>query len=245
MNIVDWIIIGLLLLGAIAGYKNGFIGTVVRACSSIIGLIVAYKYYADLEKWLDTKVGFKEGLGDFLRAHVTLPQAISEFKLENLLSNNVASYLDRIIPNAQIKTKMLEYLESLRTGIEGPLQISLADVIHQYLASAIMNVVAFLIIWLLIDLSLQLVARIFRGLIKDTILGQFDRFSGLIIGTLFTAIVLTVTIGLITPIFNLLGMAKLGIFSTVVTAIGQATLVPHFASAFTFVFSKFTMGSPI
>jgi uncharacterized membrane protein required for colicin V production len=244
MNIVDWIIIGLLLLGAVTGFRNGFVGTVVRACSSIIGLIVAYKYYADLEKWLDSKVGFKEALSEFLRAHVALPQAISEFKFEDILGNNVNNFFNGLTSNTQIKSKLLEYVNTINTGIEGSLQISLGDIVHQYLASAIMNVLAFFIIWLLIDLSLQIIARIFRGLIKDTVLGQFDRLSGLLIGTLFTAIVLTVLVGLITPIFNLLGLTKMSLFETISITIGEAKLVPYFASAFTFVFSKFTMVNP-
>jgi len=241
MNIVDLVIIGLLLLGAINGYRKGFVGSLVGVFSSIIGLIVAYKYYAVFEKWVDSRLGLEKTLGGFIGEHITLPQAVSQFKLGDNLFNDVSRYFDSLQLNAQIKGQLLAYLERIEESMGSSLQLPLSDIINQYLAVIILSVAAFCIIWCSVNIILEMLTAIFRSLINTTPLGQVDRLGGIAAGALLNALFLMVIIGLFTPLIMMAGIAELGLLSPVISTIEKSELAPYFLSAFSFFFSKFTI----
>lgn len=241
MNVIDLVIIGLLLLGAINGYRKGFVGSLVGVFSSIIGLIVAYKYYAVFEKWLDGKLGLEKTLSKFIGSHITLPQTVSQFKLGDNLFNDVSNYLDSLQLSEQIKGQLLTYLERLEESVGSSLQLPLSEIIHQYLAVIILSVAAFCIIWCSVNILLEILTAIFRSLINTTPLGQVDRLGGIAAGALLNAVSLMVIIGLFTPLISMAGIAEFSLLSPVISAYEGSEFAPYFLSAFTFFFSKFIL----
>jgi uncharacterized membrane protein required for colicin V production len=243
VNIVDWILIGLLCLGAVSGWRNGFVGSLVRACGSIIGLIIAYQYYDDLAIFLDDRFGLKEPLSTFLQAHLTLPPLLSQFQLQDILGVNFSAYLETILPQSPFQGELLTSFENFLKGLQSSLQISLGEIIHQYLASALLSIAAFFIIWFVVGSGLQIIAQLFRGLIDKTILGQVDSLAGLLVGTLLSAVVLSVLLGLLSPVLNLANIAESLPLAPIAGVLAEAKLVPWFNSLFNTLFAKFTIGT--
>lgn len=243
MNIVDFILIGFLLIGAGVGWRNGFIVTVVSALSSILGLVAAYLYYDDLGGFLNEKFGLQEPLSAFLQSHLTLPELLSQIRLQDILSVDLGAYLDTVLPDMQFKAGILSFFEHILSGFQGSLQLSLGEIIHQYLASALISIAAFFIIWAVVGSILQLFATAFRSVIYRTFLGQVDSLAGLLVGGVFTALVLAVLLGLFAPFLNLANVAESSPFSAAAGAIAEARLAPYFTAIFNFLFSKFTIGT--
>lgn len=238
MNIVDLVIIVLLLLGAVDGYKKGFVGSLVGVAGSIIGLVAAYKYYAVFEKWLDGRLGIEKALGRFIGEHVTLPQAVSQFKLGDSLFNDVGSYLEGLQFNPQIKAQLLTYLDKIEKSVGGSLQLSLNEIVYQYLAVILLSTASFLFIWFAANLVLQILAAFFRSLINTTPIGSLDRLGGIVTGAVISALFVMVIIGLFTPLITMAGIADLGLLAPVIRGFENSAFVPFFLSCFTFFFSK-------
>lgn len=244
MNIVDLIIVVFILLGAAGGYSKGFVASLVGLFSRIIGLIAAFSYYPLAAKWLDAEFGLKEYISEFLQAQLQLPQPVAEFRLGKLPLLDASNYLDSISMPEPLKTQLLVYLDRLE-GITSPLQFSLGEIINQYLASALISGLAFLLIWFGVDLLLRILAKLFSGAIKNTAFGFFDRLAGLVMGAALTALVLTVCIGLITPVLQLADISKPTVFSAVMKTMGESWLVPGFSSCYDFLFSQFMSLLPL
>lgn len=239
MNIADWIIIVLLLLGAAGGFRKGFVLSLAGAISSILGIITAYRYYPVLAKWMNEQWGLKEPLSEFLQKYLVLPQPVGQFRPEDIPLPDIGMLLEKISFDTHFKQQLLLHLEKIRESIEVPLGISLSEIINQFLASAIVSALAFIIIWFCVDFGLRIIATLFSGVIRNTAVGQFDRLGGMIIGTLLTVLVLTVFIGLLSPLLTIGDLAKPTFFSPVIEAMSESRLVPCFFSLFGFLFSKF------
>lgn len=239
MNITDWIIVVLLLLGAIGGFRKGFVLSLAGAISSIVGIIAAYRYYPFLAKWMDEQWGLKEPLSEFLQKYLVLPQPVGQFRLEDIPLPDIGMLLENVSFDTHFKQQLLHYLDKMRNSLEVPFGITLSEIINQFLASAIVSALAFIIIWFCVDFGLRIVAALFSSVIRNTAVGQFDRLGGMIIGTLLTILVLTVFIGLLSPLLTIGDLAKPTFFSPVITAMSESRLVPCFSSLFAFLFSKF------
>ncbi|MHB8157801.1 MAG: CvpA family protein [Desulfocucumaceae bacterium] len=242
MNVIDWVIIALFLAGAVSGYRKGFVASLIEAVGSIAGIIAAYIYYAALAKWLDAQFALKETLGRFLGERITLPQVISQFKAEDLLKidlNSAGNYLDTLNLDGQVKLQLLNYLEKFQDSLSSAMQLPLQVIIQQHLASILINILAFLIIWGAVSIILQIIGAVFRKMIQLTPLGIFDSLGGTLVSVLITALSLTVFLGILAPLLDFTALADVGPISTVLGEIGKSTLVPHFRAAFTFLFNKF------
>jgi len=237
LNIVDLIIIGFFIIGMLSGYRKGFLGSLVGIFSSIIGLVAAYKYYSLLTGWADRQYQATEKLNQFLREHLVLPQPVSQIEI-TLPATGLGEYLDKLSLPATLKTQLSAYLQKLAETVSEQASALLGDILHQFIAAVVINGLAFIIIWFVVDRIIMLSALLFSRFIKDSFLGGFDRLGGLFLGFILTALTLTIVVGLATPLLNLADMAEPSLLSAVIKNIGEARLVPCFASLFSFLSTK-------
>lgn len=236
MNIVDLLILLILLLGAFNGYRKGLLGSLAGLFSSLIAIFIAFKSYSVLSLWLDEKFLLSHKVNIFLQEHVNLPQAVSHFRLDNINPPDLANSLYCLELPGQLKHQLILYLQGFDSSLR--LQGYLGDVFHQFLTGIVVNGIAFLIIYLLISKGLIFVSALFRQITKNTILHTCDQWGGLFVGILFTILTLTIFIGVLTPLLNVSGLVESSYTASVIKAIEEAKLIPHFIFLFSFISEK-------
>lgn len=242
MNIVDWIIIALFVLGAISGYRKGFIVGVIETASSIIGIVVAYIYHGIFSAWLDKTFGVGAIIREYLGDKLVLPESIANFRFEDLLKidqDSAGAYLDTLHLDIRLKTELLGYLEKIRDSWSDMIHLPLQEVINEHLASILLGIFAFLVIWGGVSIALQIFGSIFRKIIHYTPLGILDNLGGVIISILLTGLSLTVVLGLITPLLDLSSLAGgEGLLGTILEALEESKYVPFFRETFSLLINK-------
>ena len=241
MNTVDLLIILLLVLGIISGYRKGFIGSLVGIVGSLVGLFTAYHYYPVVTQWLQQQFGLKEILGGYFNEHLVLPQAVSQFRLESLGLSKISelgTLLDKVDMSEALHAQLLLYLEKFQATLALPASMSLGDIIHQFLATIIMNVAAFIVIWLFVAMLINLIAAALTRVATGTVFGGLNRFGGMALGLLLRVFTLTILIGLISPLLNLAELTEPSLFSAVLGTISEAKTIPYFVDFYAVVSEK-------
>lgn len=238
MNIIDLIIIGLMLLGAVGGYQRGFLGSIVGLFSSILGLLAAYHYYPVLAMWSNDQFQLEQRMAEFFQEHLPLPQAVSQFRIDKIPFPDLSQYLDKLDLPGALQGQLVPYLQRLSFDMTVQYQQKLGQILYQFLASIILNGIAFLIIWFIVDRSINLLLYLYTRMIKGNLLGAYDSIGGFIVGILLTFLTLTIFLGLVTPLLNFAGLAQPTLFTAVLKTMGESVLIPYFVVSFNFLSTK-------
>ena len=137
LNIVDIVIIGLLLLGVVGGYSRGFFASLINLVGSLVGLIVAAKYYQDMVQWLNASFSLQAKLDQVFQDNLAIPLPIGQLKLGKIPVAELSNHLEKLNIPAQFKLQLFDYLQTLDkvTFLQG--KDSLDQIIQQFLASEI------------------------------------------------------------------------------------------------------------
>lgn len=235
MNFIDFIIIIFLLLGVYNGYTKGLAVSLAGLLGNVIGLICASKFYRDLGLWVNTEYSLSTKIQEFLQENLVLPQAVFQFNLDKTPLPDLIRQLDNVSLPETLRDNLTIYIKELQMSMNSISGIKLGEIVHQYLASALVSIMAFVLIWLLTANVIMLIASIYRSFTKSTIIGSLDRLGGALMGGFVSALIITILIGLISPLLTVSELAKPSLFSAVVKTMGSAKTVPYFINAFKFI----------
>lgn len=189
---IDWIVILIIIIFAISGYKKGLVRSITTLCSSIMALVLSFIVYPAMNMILKltpiyTSIYqgvFKEiEIIDFGKGIQSQGNAI----LENITW--LPKFLTMQIKNNN-NTAMYELLGAK----------TIQEYISSYIANMIVNMIALLITWLLLKIVLGAVLRLLGSIIEHLpVVSNLNRSIGLILGVLKGIITLSV-IGLLIPL---------------------------------------------
>ncbi len=237
MNIVDLVIIVALVVGAINGYRKGLLGSLCGLVANLLGLFVAIKYYPELSGWFNQQFSLGLKISQFFKAHVLLPPAVSTLQLTKIPLPDLIKQLESMALPPEIRVHLVEYLQKWWTSLNS--FNNLGELIHYLVAIALINGLAFFLIWFVVDKAAILLAQWLTRYTQNSLWGDLNRLSGTIIGLALRALSLTIILGIISPLLSLTSAAQPSLFSAVLKTMNQSQLVPYFTSAFTLLFSKF------
>lgn len=232
MNLIDLLLIVFLLLGIIKGYKKGLLNSLVGLCSSILGLFIAIKTHAYLVAWLETKYQSVSKLSHYFAERLAISEAVSTLPIGTLPLSEPSSAWEGLLLPAILKAQLLEFSQGMGEKMRLAAEASIGDVLYLFLANIVMNFLAIILIWLVINKGLCLLAYFFTSLTKETFLGSLNRIGGVCIGLLIRILVLTIIIGLCSPLFNVAPHTEPSFLSAVLMTISEAQLVPYFTTLF-------------
>jgi hypothetical protein len=236
LNIVDLVIIVSLVVGAINGYRRGLFGSLCGLAANLLGLFVAIKYYPQLSSWLNQQFSLSLKVSQFFKAHVMLPPAVSTLQLAKLPLPDLIKQLESTALPPEIKLHLMDYLQKWWRSLSS--FNNLGELIHYLVAIALINGLAFFLIWLVVDKTAVLLAEGLTRCTQNSLVGDLNRLSGTMIGVGLRALSLTIFLGIISPLLSLTSAAQPSLFSSVLKTMNQSQLVPYFTSAFTLLFSK-------
>lgn len=199
MNIFDILLLAIILLGAIQGYRKGLISGLISLGGSILGLVLAGKYYPTVLQWLDQSTALRRWLEGATYKRI-LPSV--EAKAE--------------LAQGQTLEKMLSmFPEGFREVLGGAnfhgIQLYTEDALHsialnisEILADSLLKIISFTVVYLGVLIVIEIVSAIVLaplGLFSGTINGG----GGLIVGGLVSFVGFAILVGLFSPFLSLVG----------------------------------------
>lgn len=193
MNLIDILILGLILLGALHGYQKGLISSIVNFISSIVGfLVAAWKYMVAL-RWVEQYFPLQQWLEPVIYRAI-LPSVQS--KASSLQHQALGNILGALPPEWR------SIFEKL-SGVQMPEAIE--QVTHRLagmLTERILSIIAFGCVFYLVVFIIQLLSSLILRPF-DSWGGSLNRSGGLVFGGLSALIGMSVLAGLFSPLLNL------------------------------------------
>ena len=218
MNLIDVLILGLILLGALHGYQRGLITSIVNFLSNIVGFVIASWEYMLALHWAEQYFPLKQWLEPLIYRGL-LPTVQS--KASTLQQQTVGNILGALPPEwrnifASLNVPVVQMPQAIEQVTH-----SLAGL----LAERILSLIAFGCVFLVVVLLIQLLAVILLRPFGSWG-GAFNRGGGLLFGGLGALIVMSVMAGLFAPLLNL------GLGGSVNGLIQNSTLYPYLVGIF-------------
>ena len=181
MNIlIDALIIGIMALCCIAGYKNGFVKTVIAFCKNIVALILAAALSTHVGQILYDKVfsGIFENIAIDRIAHWLGVDSTKNLDVGPLIDAEHSEFFKYVENLGVDADAMVEKYNELGANA-GDL---IAEYISQPLAMTVSKVVAFILIFVVTVLIIKIIGFIIGKIVKLPILNATNKILGLILG---------------------------------------------------------------
>lgn len=237
-NLVDIGIILLLFLGALNGYRKGFIGSLVGFMGSIAALFLSIKFYKAFAVFLNEKFGLLASIHGFISKNIPFPLEISTAPINEWGLTTLALKINSMVLPEFIKKQIIEQIYSY-SQIADQLGISGAGELLTYIVSiTLLNGLALVLLWFIIDKALVITAHIFSRSLDNTFLGGINRIGGLLMGSALNILALMVFFGIFTIFLEVTSQGQTSILVTIAKTVNQSVLVPYFKEGYSVVLSK-------
>ena len=217
MNLIDILILGIILLGALRGYQRGILTSIINFLSSIVGFLVATWEYAAALRWAQQYFPLQKWLEPVIyRAILPSVQSKASTLQEQVLGNILGA-----LPS--------EWRDIFQANISGVQMTQGIEQVTHHLAGMlterILNLIAFGCVFYIVVLLIQLLAAILLRPFGSWG-GSFNRGGGLVLGGLSALIGLSVLAGLSSPLL------QLGVGGSLKTLVQNSYFCPYLVEIF-------------
>lgn len=219
MNLIDVLILGFVLFGALHGYQKGLITSIINFISSIVGFLAASWGYMEFLRWVEKYIPLHQLLEPMIYKAILPAVQAQSSSLEQKFLGNILGTLPpewrSILSSANLPSvNMPQALEEATHSLSG------------LLTDHILSLIAFGIVFFLVLFAIQILVNIFIGTFFGSWSGTFNRGGGLLFGGLCALIALAILAGLLSPLL------KLGIGGGLNTLIQKAFFYPFLIGIF-------------
>lgn len=177
MNIVDYIIIGLIALSALWGFYRGFIQSVLSMGACLISLFASFHFYPKLAALIQGSEGLVVNLIHYTDASSRIGDL--ELALSNVASLT-GSTIESILTNVNLPAPLDAILAyNLQNDVFASLRLnSVSDYVNQTIVSVALNILCFLACFVVIFIVLSIVINLLRAVFRFPLLKQLDWLFG-------------------------------------------------------------------
>ena len=179
--IIDIIILIILGLCVLLGYKRGLAKCVIKILSFVIAIVVAFALFKPISNWIINNTEFDDSIRNAISQTVKEEvQESGKVKEESNLPQSMVEYI-----NEEIKTNVSQTKETVVNNIA------------QEVSVLAVNVCAWIGIFILTRIALLIVTAIFSLITDLPVLKQIDKAGGIIYGILEALVIVFVIFGII------------------------------------------------
>ncbi len=194
MNLIDVLILGFILLGALHGYQRGLITSIINFLSSIVGFLVASWEYMVVLHWAEQYFPLQQWLEPMIyRAMLPVVQSkagtLQQQALGNILGALPPEWRNILAPLNLPSVQIPQAIEQVTQRLAG------------MFTEHILNLIAFGCVFFGVVILLQLLVAILLRPFGSWG-GAFNRGGGLMFGGLSALIGLAVLAGLFSPLLK-------------------------------------------
>lgn len=200
MNLLDYAIIGVLVLSVVWGIYQGFLVSVLKVVSFFISWAAAFLFYPSLAKFIQLKTGLVDTMLYFSEGADRIAKQSADFA-RMPITQIPADKMNELIVGAQFP-KNVEVLlrENIVNQVFSKQGLStLAEYFNYTLVYIIVNVLSFLLIYIAVSMVLGLLINMTNAVVRLPVLKQFDSLLGGCFG-LIRGIFLVFVLFIIVPI---------------------------------------------
>lgn len=221
MNVVDYVILGILGLSILVGLYRGFVSSVVSTGGCLISLGLSF--------WLSPKlvdlIKNNTGLINTLMSYTDASSRIGDIELA---SSNISGLTNDVIQNILTRVNLPAPLDQLlkvnlenRTYAPSGLD-QVGDYVSQTIVSACLNVIGFVVCFILIFLAISIVLNLVKAIFRFPVLKQLDTLVGGVFGLARGVVLCFIAFALVPLVETMLPM------DMVKDLISQSALAPIF-----------------
>ncbi len=222
LNIVDYIIIGVVAISVLFGLYRGFVASVLSMGGGLISFLSSFALYPKLAALIQNNQELQRTLLHYTDASSRIGDL--ELALTNVI-NLGRDGIDQVLQNVNLPAPLDDILrvnlENLVYGTQGAAS-TVADYVSQTILQASINIICFLVcfagLYIVISLGLNLIRAVFRL----PVLKQLDSLAGGIFGILRGILICLVVFTLIPLVQTMIPL------DFITELLNESTLAPIF-----------------
>lgn len=183
MNLVDYVIIGIIGLSVLWGFYRGFIQTILNTGGCLLSLVGSFYLYPSIASSLQNNEELVHSLVYFTDATSRLGDLeLSLTKVSDLTQAGIATVLQNVNLPEPLSTLLSYNLENQVYNSPGVQTV--AEYINQTVISVSINILCFLACFVLLYIIISVVVNLLRSVFQFPLLKQLDWLLGGIFGAL-------------------------------------------------------------
>ncbi len=222
LNIVDYVIIGVVAISVLFGLYRGFVASVLSMGGGLISFLSSFALYPKLAALIQNNQELQRTLLHYTDASSRIGDL--ELALTNVI-NLGRDGIDQVLQNVNLPAPLDDILrvnlENLVYGTQGAAS-TVADYVSQTILQASINIICFLVcfagLYIVISLGLNLIRAVFRL----PVLKQLDSLAGGVFGILRGILICLVVFTLIPLVQTMLPL------DFITELLDESTLAPIF-----------------
>lgn len=235
MNIVDYLILGVILISVIFGLRRGFISGVLSLGSLILSVFIAFQAYPTLAQNLQSN----ESLVNTLVHYTDASSRIKDLELAlTPVTELTQSALDQVMENANLPSVLESFVRQnvAQRTFASIGSVNISEYLNQTIISVSLNILCFILCFLAAYIVLSLLSHMICYVFRLPVLrhldalmgGAFGALRGVLIVMVLAAIVpIILTISPIEQVEELINASQLAGFffrDNMITAVMRGTI---------------------
>ncbi len=188
MNIVDYVIIGIVAVSVLFGLYRGFVASVLNLGGGLIAFLLSFVAYPRLAAYI-------QGNQELVRTLLHYTDATSrigdlELAITNVMElgqQGIRQVLEKVNLPAPLDAILQSNLENQVYAASGITSVS--DYVSQTILQACINILCFLVCFLVLFVLVSIVFSVIRAVFRFPILKQLDSLAGGVFGFLRALII--------------------------------------------------------
>ena len=184
MNIVDYVIIGIVAISVLFGLYRGFVSSVLSMGGGLLSFLASFALYPKLAALIQNNAELQRTLLHYTDASSRIGDL--ELALTNVVSlgrEGIQKVLGNVNLPAPLDTILQVNLENLVYGTQGAVT-TVSDYVSQTILQASINIICFLVCFIGLYIALSLGMNLIRAIFRFPVLKQLDSLAGGIFGLL-------------------------------------------------------------
>jgi len=206
LNIVDYVIIGVVAVSVLYGLYRGFVASVLSMGGGLISFLTAFKLYPKLAALIQNN----EELQRTLLHYTDASSRIGDLELAltnvvNLGREGIQQVLSNVKLPAPLDSILQVNLENLAYGSQGAAS-TVSDYVNQTILQASINIICFLVCFAGVYIVFSLLLNLIRAVFRFPVLKQLDSLAGGVFGLLRGVLLCLIVFTLIPLVQTMLPM---------------------------------------
>ncbi len=193
--VLDIILLIILVISIVVGYKKGFITMLASFIGKIAALIISYYYYNPVKEMLIKHTSIDEFIFD--KVKLALKSLGGNAAESSVVGSDITAISQLNIPD-NLKNKIVSYLTETGSSIG-------KSAVHS-ISNFLMTLVSFFLLFIAIMILISLITKLINLIAKLPILNTFNKVGGVIFSLFTTYLMLTIVFLLLTS-FQAMGFS--------------------------------------
>ena len=198
MNLVDYVIIGIIAVSVIFGLRRGFISGVLSLASLLLSVLLAFHFYPVLAQNLQSN----ESLVNTLVHYTDASSRIKDLELALTPVTNLSQdSLNQVLENANLPAVFETFVRRnvAEQAFAAIGSVNISEYLNQTIISVALNILCFIICFLAAYIALSLISHLICYVFRLPVLRHLDALIGGAFGGL-RGVLIVFVLGAIVPI---------------------------------------------